>query len=500
MKNKIKSLQFKLRKRSIFLACLVRDGFRERVRIARALFQLSPGLRLFCLSVVALFVAIFSPTAAGTVMFGLVAPIGVDIDTDGLEGDELKFMQNLKKRLKKIDVNSLTADETAKAVSDAINKELATFKGDMAKMANVLDEKTGFVAMMQVVKAQGEEITKLKEGKGKAEAAKTTRELVAEWVEKNKEQIAIAKAGRRADLPGIMIPKAITMTEAASLNSSAYLPNVQLLPGVIDLVRVQPTFWSSLNKPATKANPLVWVNKYNKLGNATFIGEGTLKNLASFELQTETSVPKKVAERMKVSREMLDDIDFLAGLIETELRYEVDIKCNEKVLVDAGSATDPKGVTNYAAAYSLITITGIVDPNNSDSIRAAIAQLRSTNFNGVLTAYINPIDAAMMDLQKTSQGAYVLPPFQTVDGRKIAATQIIEDNAIAVGYLLVGDMSKYHIQMYQDFFIEWGWMDDDFARNLVTVIGERRFHQWVSGNETAAFVYDTFANIKTAIA
>lgn len=498
MKNKIKNLQFKLRKRSVFLACMVKEGFRERIRVIRSLFSLTPGLRLFALGVVALFVAVFSPASAAAL--ALVPAVGVDIDTEGLEGDELKFMQNLKKRLKKIQVDGLTAEETSKAISDAINKELKGFTGSMEKMAQVLDEKTGFVAMMQVIKTQGEEITALK-GRATAGVHKSVRDQVADWVEANKAQVSIAKSGRRADLPALVIQKAaITMTEATSLNSSAYLPNPQILPGVIDLVRVQPTFWNRLAKPATKANPLIWVNKYNKQGNATFIGEGTLKNLASFELQTESSVPKKVAERMKVSREMIDDIDYLTGLIEGELRYEVDSKCNEKVLVDAGSATDPKGVTNYAAAYTLLTITGIVDPNNSDCIRAAIAQLRSTNFNGQLTAFINPIDAAMMDLQKTSQGAYVLPPFQTVDGRNIAATPIIEDNNIAVGYLLLGDMSKYHIQMYMDFFVEWGWENDDFTKNLITVIGERRFHQWVSGNETGAFVYDTFANIKTAIA
>lgn len=499
MKNQIKDLLFKVGKRKRALTCMVRDGFRDRVLVMKGILKLNPGVQLFLIALVALIVSIFSPASGAALA---LAPIAIDIDTEGLEGEELKFMQNLKKRLKNINIPGKTEEELSKAISDAINKELKDFKGSMEKMAQVLDEKTGFVAMMQVIKNQGEEITALKAAGKRTDAPKSVREQVAEWVEKNKESIARAKAGdRSASLPALHIQKAaITMTESASLNASAYLPNPQVMPGVIDLVRVQPTFWDRLQKPATKANPLIWVNKYNPQGNATFIGEGTLKNLGSFELQTESSVPKKVAERMKISREMLDDIDYIAGLIETELRYQVDTKCNTEVLTGVASATNPKGVTQYAAAYTLITITGIIDPNESDCIRAAIAQLRSTNFNGPLTAFINPIDAAKMDLQKTSQGAYVLPPFQTADGRNIAATPIVEDNNIAVGYLLLGDMSKYHVQMYQDFFIEWGYENDDFTKNLVTVIGERRFHQWVSGNETGAFVYDTFANIKTAIA
>lgn len=498
MKNKIQNLKFKMRQKVVFLSCLVREGYRERVAVIRQLFQLTPGLQLFALGVVALFVALFSPASAAAL--ALVPALGIKIDTEGLEGEELKFMQNLQKRFKEINVKALTDEETGKAISDAINANLKDFKGDMAKMADVLNEKTGFIAMQAIIAKQGQEITALKES-GKPEARKTVRDIVAEWVEKNKESIEGAKKGQAVKLPGIDISKAaITMTEAASMSSSAYLPNPQILPGVIDLVRVQPTFWNRLPKPSTKANPLIWVNKYNKQGNATFIGEGVLKNLASFELQTESSNPKKVAERMKVSTEMLSDIDYLAGLITGELMYEVETAANTAVLTGVLSSTSPKGVTLYASAYTLVGINGIIAPNNSDAIRAAIAQLRSTNFNGPLTAFINPIDAAVMDLKKTTLGAYALPPFTTVDGRNIAATPVIEDNNIAAGYLLIGDMSKYHVQMFQEYFVAWGWENDDFTKNLVTVIGEMRFHQWVSGNETGAFVYDTFANIKTAIA
>jgi hypothetical protein len=93
----------------------------------------------------------------------------------------------------------------------------------------------------------------------------------------------------------------------------------------------------------------------------------------------------------------------------------------------------------------------------------------------------------------------MLPPFTSADGRVIAGVQIIEDNNIAVGNLLVGDMSKYRILMYQDFFVQFGWENDDFSKNLVTIIGEMRFHQFYSSNDTGAWIYDTFANIKTAL-
>jgi hypothetical protein len=359
----------------------------------------------------------------------------------------------------------------------------------MEKVKALLDDKEG---VMAILVKQGQEITKLK-SIGRSEEATPVREQVAMWVEANKEKIASIQNHQKADLPELRL-KVITMLESASLGGSAYLPNVQVLPGVIDLIRRKPTFWDRLLKPSTKANPLVWVNKYNKLGNAAFTAEGDLKSQASFELQTESSVPRKTTEYMKVSTEMLNDIDYLTGVITNELRYEVDMSSNLDVLTGSGVAPHPKGVTLYGAAFALPTLNGIIAPNNTDAIVAAIAMLRSLNFTGQLTAFLNPIDNAQMKLAKGLNGQYVNPNGVQVD------CEIVEDNNIAAGYLLIGDMSKYHIQMYQDFFVQWGWENQDFTKNLITVIGERRFHQWVSGNETAAFVYDQFATIRAAIA
>jgi HK97 family phage major capsid protein len=322
---------------------------------------------------------------------------------------------------------------------------------------------------------------------------------IEKWHEDNKAAIEAVKNGSKADLPQMHLKAAITMTDSASLNGSAYLPNAQVQPGIVDLVRVNPTFWERLPKGRTNANPYVWVNKTNKQGNATFIGEGVLKPLASFELETETSVPKKVAERMKASTELLYDVAGMESFIRQELQFEVMTAANAAVLTGVGSSTSPAGVTTIASAYTLTSIS-TENPTNSDAIRAAIAQIRSLNFNGTLTAYMNPIDMANMDLEKAQDsGVYMLPPFTSADGRVIAGVQIIEDNNIAVGNLLVGDMSKYRILMYQDFFVQFGWENDDFSKNLVTIIGEMRFHQFYSSNDTGAWIYDTFANIKTAL-
>lgn len=361
------------------------------------------------------------------------------------------------------------------------------------------DVKIGEKSIQDILAEQGNKLQEIAQKSVQmGEETPSINMQIKSWMDTNKEAIEKIKNGQSATLPALHIKAPITMTNAASLGGSAYLPNVQVLPGVVDLVRVQPTFWSRLAKGRTRANPLVWVNKTNKQGNAEFIGEGVLKPLASFELETETSVPKKVAERMKVSTEMLYDVDGMETLIRDELRYEVETAANTAVLTGTASATSPAGITTLASAYNLTTIE-VEDPNNYDAIMAAYTQIRTLNFQGEITAYMNPVDIANMKMSKGSNGQYVLPPFITATGMEVSGVSVIEDNNIAQGYLLIGVMRYYRILMHQDFFIQFGWENDDFSKNLVTVIGEMRFHQYASSNHTGAWVYDTFDNIKTAI-
>jgi hypothetical protein len=106
--------------------------------------------------------------------------------------------------------------------------------------------------------------------------------------------------------------------------------------------------------------------------------------------------------------------------------------------------------------------------------------------------FVNPVEYANMKLTKAvSQGQLFVPGSP--------GATIVEDNNVAVGYALVALLDCYKIDILQDMEISQGWEDDDFTKNLVTFICESRIHQRFSANHTGAFIYDTFANIKSAI-
>jgi HK97 family phage major capsid protein len=383
------------------------------------------------------------------------------------------------------------------------------------------DEKTKWDGLKAEVDSMRDEISALEEqeaidqrsakpvasANSSAEKVKTAepmdlRSQIQAWKDANQETIDLVRSKtEQRNIPSLEV-RAIADMTAAKINAggSAFFPNPGLLPGVIDLVRTQPTFWSRLTKGRTTLNPLVWTNKTNKEGAANFIGEGVLKPQVSFELATQQSVPKKVAERIRISTEMLNDVPGMESLIRNEMTYEIEKHANDMVLTGVASATDPAGVTTLASGFTLTTIEAGTAPSYADAIRAAIAQLQSLNFTDNLAGFINPIDAANMDLSKSADdGHYLLPPFVSASGLLVAGTPIYIDNNIPVGNLLIGDMTKYKIWMYENLTVRFGLNGDDFSENMVTVIAEMRFHQTFSTNHTGAFIYDSFADIVAAI-
>ena len=250
-------------------------------------------------------------------------------------------------------------------------------------------------------------------------------------------------------------------------------------------------FWDYLRKGSRNTAAIVFMNKVTPLGAAGFIGPGVAKPGISFQLETQTSTAKKIAASEKVAMEILQDIEGFSTWLEQELSYQVRQKANTTLMSGTLSSTVPAGIQTLSVTF---TATGIAttNPNNWDALIACVAQLRSGNLMGTVTAFVNPLDYANMKLTKAiSQGQPFIAPDPGV--------KIVEDNNIPVGYVQVAILDHYKVDIYKGYNVTYGWENDDFTKNLITVIGEMRLHQYFSTNFTGAFIYDTFANIKTAI-
>lgn len=387
---------------------------------------------------------------------------------------------------------------------------LEEFKGvDLDALRAMADDKTG---VMSSLAKQGLEIQRLN-AKVTEQKPKdlSVRGQIAEWMEQEdtvggtgKKVSALIKDisnKQRRDLPPLELRVAASPMLLSTVNAGAspYIGRVEVESGINDFIRIEPTFWDYIKKGRTNAESYVWVNKTNAQGAAAFIGPGVAKPGVSMALEPDISHAKKVADSAKAGTELLQDIDGMASFIEDELRYKVMIKVNEKLMSGVASSTDPNGIQTLSLPFSDRGIK-TQDPNNLDAVRASIGWLRSGLLKGPITVFMNSIDVTNMELSKSAQGVYVLPPFATADNKRVAGVTIVEDNNVTQGYIQAAFLNFYRILVYKNFSIAWGWEMDDFTKNLVTAVGEMRLHQFMNQIHTGAFMYDTIENIKTIIA
>jgi HK97 family phage major capsid protein len=272
--------------------------------------------------------------------------------------------------------------------------------------------------------------------------------------------------------------------------------------GVSRIVRRKPFMRELVNSAGITNKYAVWIEQANPEGGAGMVGEGVAKPQADFDLVEASAEVKKVAAWIKVSKEMVDDISFMRGEINNELIEIVELKLDEQILSGDGTGDNLNGLLNYAQPFTPAAqfVGAIPFANDLDVLRVAMAQIANGNF---MANYIlmNPADVASMELTKTSTGEYTLPMFVPMaDGiTRVMNVPVIANNGVASGDYLVGDFTKSNLRMREDLNIQVGYINDDFTRNMMTVLCEARACHFVKSNNVGAFVKGTFATDKAVL-
>lgn len=300
----------------------------------------------------------------------------------------------------------------------------------------------------------------------------------------------------KAHIPATLMLKA---EAAAMLTSAASVPiglfNTEVDTTIHDAPQEPNAIYPRLLKGSTKSELIKWVNRVPGNGGAAFIEEGTLKPAMDWTYEEGESTAKKIAVRVKVSTEMLSDFAYMRSEIDRLLREELMRKVDEKLLTGS-TDVEPKGILTNAAGYTTTALDGtIINPNIGDAIRASVLQLRLLNYTPNIL-FINPTDKAAIDLTKDNNGRYMADEL----GKVIGGMTIVETTRIDAGKFLLMDTSKWVVRNLEEFKLQYGWENDDFTKNMVSVIAEMRLHSYQNDIDAGSLVYGTFATIQAALA
>lgn len=233
-------------------------------------------------------------------------------------------------------------------------------------------------------------------------------------------------------------------------------------------------------------------------GDAEWVPEGGLKPSMDATLEEKTVTAGKVALTVKLTEETLTDLPQLVAEIRSEIINRIGLAEEEGILNGTGESGQIKGVAADMPGFSLGTFK-VEKANTYDVIVAAYTQVVSVSNMAYRpnTVLMNPIDYAQMQLTKDVNGQY-LRPFQVGD-ELIPGLRVKASTAVKQGEIVLGDFNYLNIRDVWALSITFGWENDDFTKNLVTMIGEKRLIAYIKAQYKTAFVKDTIANVVTAI-
>lgn len=290
-----------------------------------------------------------------------------------------------------------------------------------------------------------------------------------------------------------------TMTVGGSITGLVIPPDFDT--EISDFNKRGFTIRSISNVGSTTSNVVYWTYKAAKEGSAGMTGEGLDKTQLDWTYVQDSANVKKVTSYIKISKEMLDDVAGIMSDINGELAYEINLLEETQLIEGTGLTVYLNGIEKYAQPLDNASLAGTI-PNGEatkwDVIGAAIKQimiesLGRASANAIL---MNPADVfAMVHGSRATSDEY-LAPLAVVEpnGTRIYGLPVIETLAITAGEFLVGDFTKFHIKDREGLTIAMGYEEDDWTKNLVTILAEKRLVSYVKKNDEVCFVTDTFAD------
>jgi hypothetical protein len=249
------------------------------------------------------------------------------------------------------------------------------------------------------------------------------------------------------------------------------------------------------------------VYRANRDGSPAATSEGATKPLIDFDFLVGSETVSKYTDRVVVTMEMLDDIDFMEDAIRSDLLGRLLLQVEADAYSGSGAAGPPKilsGVRTLAPAFAAPSaMAGAIDnPDTLSVLNAAMVQIE-LNYQPAPTAiFMNPQDVALLREVKVS----------TTDRRRVeslyiagvdmayAGVPIISSNLVTADEFLLGYMPYATLYTKQAPQVTLGFGTGDFENNRVTLLGEWRGAVVVKHNDRPAFVKGALSTAKAALA
>jgi hypothetical protein len=381
---------------------------------------------------------------------------------------EMKEFQDLFEKIGK--ENGAKIESSVKdAVSEATKGLLTNEK------LNETLEKNGIKAdtietLMKAVEKQGIELNKYISGKGGSE-----NKSLAEMLAEKKEGLKALASGDKNTTVKMVVKAPVLRSSVASSTQAMRLDDIGQLAyrGITlsSLFRQRPV--------APNSNGVIrYTDQLAPTRAANAVAENSAFPESTFPWQEFTLNLQKIGDQVPVSVEAFNDVDYIAGEINSLLEINLRLKEDQDLWNANGVAPNIRGIFDYAPTYAAPDLN-LDDPNLYDlivKVQEDINSGRESKFR-VNTAIVSYADFNALLIKKAVDGHYVRPEWAQLlpDGTaNVNGIKVIPHALPTANTMLVGDFNWAEQFNMGDIEIEMGFIANQFINDMMTIKARKR--------------------------
>lgn len=238
-----------------------------------------------------------------------------------------------------------------------------------------------------------------------------------------------------------------------------------------------------LNVSGTNRDVIEYVREESFTRAAAPVAHGAAKPQAALEYTLQTTTVRTIAVWIPATVQMLADWPALRNLIDSRLLYDLRKVEEYEVMYGDGTGSHFSGIIPNAGHDIAVADARITTPTIIDDIRVGMTEVARSGFtpNGLA---IDPIDWEAVQLMKGSDEHYLAQVFpdssgaMRIWGLRVVETVAAQDaagNPTEARNLVVGDWVRgATLWIREEANVQVGMQNDDFTKNLRTILAEER--------------------------